>query len=332
MRTLFVVNDAADLDPNQTTTLLIARAQTRGHQVWVASVADLWMSPSDEPLARAASVDTHGSLQALCAQIAHDRARDPLTMGDLDLIWVRTNPARDAPRRWAHEASLSLLEAARDEGGACVINDPTGLRRASSKLYLSDISDEFKPRTLVAHRLDVLREFIDSIQGPCVCKPLMGTHGQDVFRLGPRDQRENVLQILDVLRRQGHVMVQEFVPQAVDGDVRILVVEGALFEHQGEFAAVKRVPGKGDFRSNVHAGGKAAPAQIDETMRRAVEAIGPVLRRDGIFLAGLDFIGGKIIEINAYSPGGFGDCQAFYGGIDFASACVARAEALTTKS
>ena len=35
------------------------------------------------------------------------------------------------------------------------------------------------------------------------------------------------------------------------------------------------------------------------------DLIGPQLVKDGLFLVGLDLMGGKLIEVNVCSPGGF---------------------------
>jgi glutathione synthase len=47
-------------------------------------------------------------------------------------------------------------------------------------------------------------------------------------------------------------------------------------------------------------------------MWRAVKAVGPIFREDGLTFVGLDFVGDRIIEINAYSPGGLPDAELFF--------------------
>ena len=37
----------------------------------------------------------------------------------------------------------------------------------------------------------------------------------------------------------------------------------------------------------------------------------PKLVQDGMFLAGLDIVGNKLMEINVFSPGGLGSAQLF---------------------
>jgi glutathione synthase len=63
------------------------------------------------------------------------------------------------------------------------------------------------------------------------------------------------------------------------------------------------------MRSNIHAGGKLAPAQVTEEALRIAEIVRPKLVQDGMFLIGLDVVGDKLMEINVFSPGGLGSIQ-----------------------
>ena len=109
------------------------------------------------------------------------------------------------------------------------------------------------------------------------------------------------------------VTAQEYVPGADEGDTRVLVAGGEVLRLQGEAAAIRRVPGRDDFRSTVHAGGRPVPGELSPAMARVVEAVGPILMRDGLFLAGLDFIGDVLCEVNVNSAGGLFDLERFTG-------------------
>jgi glutathione synthase len=92
------------------------------------------------------------------------------------------------------------------------------------------------------------------------------------------------------------ILAQEFLPAVSGGDKRLFVLDGE------PFGAVKRMPADGDFRANLHAGGVALGAEIDDDDRRIAAAVAPLLKREGILFAGLDVIAGKLIEINVTSP------------------------------
>jgi len=80
---------------------------------------------------------------------------------------------------------------------------------------------------------------------------------------------------------------------------------------KGKYAAFRRVRGSGDMRSNIHAGGKLAPAEVDSTALQIAEIVRPKIVQDGMFLVGLDIVGDKLMEINVFSPGGLGSAQKF---------------------
>ncbi len=311
MHILFVVNDALGLKADQTTTMLLRAAAVSHGSAWVASVDALTLSEAGRVDCQAREV--HPAETTAIVRDLPNLDAEPRSVESFDVVMLRTNPGRDG-RGWAHATALSLLRLVRDRG-SLVLSDPDGLRRASSKLYLAEFPADLTPRTLVTRDIARMRAFMASVAGPCVLKPLDGTHGRDVFQVDPA-QGQNINQIWDVLHRQGYVMIQEFIPEATEGDVRLLLLHGELIELDGGVAAVHRVPGGADFRSNVSAGGRAVAADVTPALRRVAAETGPLLRRDGIFLAGLDVIGHKIVEVNVYSPGGFQDAEVFEG-VDF---------------
>jgi glutathione synthase len=65
------------------------------------------------------------------------------------------------------------------------------------------------------------------------------------------------------------------------------------------------------MRSNIHAGGTKAAAEVDQTVLRIAEIVRPKIVQDGMFLVGLDVVGDKLMEINLFSPGGLGSAQQF---------------------
>jgi len=316
---VFIVNSVSTVDAAQTTGMLIAGMVARGHEVYMAGADHLSASPSDEILARA-----HRVVEAGVLTPGEDRV---LAKGDL--VVVRTNPARAAAGP-THSTALEFLSLAQQQG-AVVINDPEGLRRASTKLYTNRIPAHLRPRTLVTRDPRAIRRFVEDNPGPSVLKPLVGTRGTDVFKVSGAEP--NLNQIIEVLTRAGAAMVQDFVPEAVDGDVRILVLAGDVLRVDGQAALVRRVPSGNDFRSNVHVGAVAAPSEYDARLRELVASVAPILARDGLALCGLDVIGGKVVEINTFSAGGLQDANRFYcvdftaPVLDFFEAEVARSRA-----
>ena len=313
MRFLFLVNDADAIAPSQTTAMLIAAA-ARHHSVWVSGVDSLSCQPEGQAWAYAKRLtatadDTLASLMGAIASLPSEAI--PLNGNAIDRLFIRTNPARDIARNALHQTALALARLAEDQG-VKVINRPDALVRAANKLYLLELPAFTRSLTLVSQNRAEIVAFVEALQQPAVLKPLQGTRGNDVFFVSSSQDR-NLNQIIDVISRQGLVMVQACIPGAEAGDTRVVVMNGKILEVDSQPAAIRRVPASGDFRSNIHTGGTAKPGIITAEMRQTVAAIGDKLVGDGLFLVGLDFIGSQLLELNVFSTGGLRDAERFTG-------------------
>ena len=72
------------------------------------------------------------------------------------------------------------------------------------------------------------------------------------------------------------------------------------------------MPTGNDPRANISTGGRSVPLEIGAAERGIVEAMSDKLVADGMFLVGIDVIGGKVVEINAESPGGLQSVERLY--------------------
>ena len=123
----------------------------------------------------------------------------------------------------------------------------------------------------------------------------------------------NLNQIVEAISRNGFVIAQEYLPAAKEGDTRVLLMNGKIFESNGKYAAIHRKNKSDDIRSNIHAGGKAIKAKINDTILELAGIVGPKLINDGMFVAGLDIVGDKIMELNLFSPGGLWSAERLEG-------------------
>lgn len=308
MRIGVFINDFGSLTPDQSTAMLALQLHLDGHAVWLLGISDLGMDRHGVVIARSRSVRHAKDVSALIAEVSTGPGKiGPLSA--FDVVLCRTNPGRD-DRHGLRSAALQLLEIAAQQG-LVVLNDPAGLARGSSKAYLGLLPAFARPLTITSADREVLRRFVQQLDGPAVLKPAFGTRGLGVFRTEPAERNFN--QILDLLLERGMVTAQEYVSRAEHGDVRVLVVGGEVLRVGDQIAAVRRVPGQDDFRSNIHAGGRPMPGEVTAPMRRVIEAVAPRLAMDGLYIVGLDFIGDVLCEINVHSPGGLGDIERFTG-------------------
>jgi len=148
----------------------------------------------------------------------------------------------------------------------------------------------------------------------------VGSQGRNVFLVNPEDL-PNLEQMIDTVLEHGYVIAQEFLPDVVKGDIRLFMLNGDILQYEGVYAAFKRVPKEGTIRTNIHAGGKFERAEINQRIIEIAKEVSPKLRQDGIFFAGLDIVGDKLLEVNVFSPGGI-DKVKILEGIDFAPLIV----------
>jgi len=316
MKLVVAVNRLSEVTPTQTTAMLIAEAARRSHDVYVVDAGEVGVDDDARLVARGRKVPAVESTTALVSTLmsADDES---LALEAGDVVLVRTNPGRDA-RPWAQATLLEALHLASDRG-VLVLNEPSGLMAAKSKLFCLRLPSEIRPRTLVSRSGEALRSFVAQV-GDAVLKPLEGTRGQDVFFVqGPEDA--NLDQIIDVLTRGGHAMAQERLPHPERGDTRVVMLGGEPLTLDGHVAAVQRVPQPGELRSNIHRGAVAQPARITPEIAQVCREAGAVLRAAGIWLAGLDIMAGKVLEVNVFSTGGLRDAEQF-AGVDFTAAVM----------
>jgi glutathione synthase len=313
MRLGIVTNDVRDLGPQFATTRLAYTALERGHDVWMISVGDISYDEDERIRAcgwRAPRKAWKTGTAFLDALRGAGGVREPLTVDDLDVLLLRENPGKDSDRPWAQLAGIMFGRMCAQRG-VVVVNDPDGLSRAMSKMYLQEFPEDIRPKTLISRDRDQLRRFaVDQGGGPVVMKPLLGSGGRNVFLVRPEDM-SNVNQIIDVIAKDGWVIAQEYLPEAAKGDTRLVLMNGLPLKVKGKYSAFQRIRCGGDLRSNLSAGGTLAKAHVTEAMLEVAEKCRPRLVGDGIFLAGLDLVGAKLMEINVFSPGGIGSAQRF---------------------
>ncbi len=213
-----------------------------------------------------------------------------LPLADLDAILMRKDPPFDMEYIY----STYLLEQA-EAAGVLVVNHPQSLRDANEKLYTAWFP-QCCPPTLVTRKKHLIRDFQQHHQD-IILKPLDGMGGASIFRVKQDDPNFSV--IIETLTEHGQksVMVQKFIPDIVDGDKRILMINGEPVPY-----ALARIPAEGETRGNLAAGGRAEGRPLTERDRWICQQVGPTLREKGLLFVGLDVIGNYLTEINVTSP------------------------------
>jgi glutathione synthase len=219
---------------------------------------------------------------------------------DTDVVLMRQDPPFDL----GYITATHLLE--RIQGQTLVVNDPAAVRNAPEKVWVLDFA-RFMPPTVITRSLGVAREFLAK-HGEIVVKPLHGFGGGSVFRVGSDGANlSSLIELFNTAYREPH-MIQAFLPEIVEGDKRIVLVDGEVA------GAINRIPGMGEIRSNLAVGGKAAKTELTERELEICAALRPELKVRGLIFVGIDVIGGKwLTEINVTSPTGIVAIDTFNG-------------------
>ena len=311
MRIGFLVNDVKTEEAGFTTVRLGCEAVNLGHEVFVMGVGDLAYDPDEQIRARARTVPQKKyKNESYLKELQGPRGlQQRITVGDLDVLMLRNVPSDDVIRRpWAASIGAEFGRLAMRQG-VIVVNDPNGLTRAASKMYFELFPEDVHPRTLITRDHQEIRAFAKE-EGHIVLKPLQGSGGASVFLVRP-DDLPNLNQMIDAVSRDGYVIAQEYLPGAQEGDMRLFMMNGRPLRAKGKYAAFRRIRSGDDMRSNIHAGGRLAEAEVTSTALGIAEVVRPKLVQDGMFLVGLDIVGDKLMEINVFSPGGLGSAQKF---------------------
>jgi glutathione synthase len=225
-------------------------------------------------------------------------------LSSFDVVLLRQDPPFDL----AYISTTHMLD--RIHPKTLVVNDPSHVRNAPEKVFVTEFPD-LMPPTLLTRDLDAIKAFRTE-HGDIVMKPLYGLGGQAVFRLQRDDLNFGSLYDLFANMFREPWVVQKFLPAVKDGDKRIILVDG-------EFAgAVNRIPAPDDLRSNMVRGGVPQATDLSGHERHICERLGPALRERGLLFVGIDVIGGFLTEINVTSPTGIRAVKNF-GGADIAA-------------
>lgn len=182
---------------------------------------------------------------------------------------------------------------------AFCLNDNVSITTSRDKLKTLQIfanKDIDMPVTGFAHSPQDTESLIQMVGGaPLVIKLLEGTQGIGVVLAETKKASESVINAFKSLH--ANILVQEFIKEAQGKDIRCFVIDGKVV------GAFQREAAEGEFRANLHLGGKASKIKVTlEEKKMAVKATKAL----GLQVAGVDIIrsrsGPKVLEVNS-SPG-----------------------------
>jgi glutathione synthase len=325
MRICFLVSDVKTQQATYGGIYLAWAAHRAGHDVRFVSVDDLSFLDDNSVLAstlRVRAGDYVRPADYLKALVSEEAVREEDALSGFDVVFLRYNPLREGvgqPTSPVIDFCWRLRL-----GGTLVVNDPEGLRRAGGRMYLGDLPPEIRARTLVSRSSERLKEFLRALDGPAVLKPLSPTGPEKVFYLRRR-QVKNLNQIITTVTKDGYAVAQEYLPEAEQGEKRLMVLGGAPIRVGDQVAIYRRVPALRSSRNGVdvtaEGHGSRKKCDFGPTEARLCEILRPKLLGDGLYLVSVDIVGDKILELNVFTPGGIHSLRELYG-IDVADLVI----------
>ncbi|PIE20878.1 MAG: glutathione synthase [Neptuniibacter caesariensis] len=211
-------------------------------------------------------------------------------LADLDVILMRKDPPFDNEFIY----TTHLLEQTEREG-TLIVNKPQSLRDYNEKLFATHFP-QCCPPVMVSKHEPLLRDFHQQ-HGDVIFKPLDGMGGSQIYRV--KEDGLNLGVILETLTAYGQqtIMAQKYIPEIVDGDKRILLIDGTPVPY-----GLARIPTNGETRGNLAAGGRGEGRALTERDYWICGQIAPTLKEKGLLFVGLDVIGDYLTEINVTSP------------------------------
>ena len=183
--------------------------------------------------------------------------------------------------------------------GAYCLNSAAAIGASRDKLLAHQMLARAKigmPVTAFANSPKDTRDLIGLAgDAPVVVKLLESTQGRGVVLAETRKAAESLVDAFRGLH--ANFLVQEFVSEAGGADTRCFVIGGKVV------GAMKRQAAEGEFRSNLHRGGKAMAVKLTRIERSTARQAARIL---GLSVAGVDILqtesGPKVLEVNS-SPG-----------------------------
>ena len=280
MKWLFIIDPLEKLNKDTDTTYpIMVESYNRKIDVFAAEINNLFFENKAKVSAR--KINFKQIIKVYKEKIFH--------LDDFDLIFMRKDPPYDL----AYHYATNILSFSRK----ITVNSAQCLRDFNEKLIALNFP-QLGPKTIVSSNEKEVFDFIKKHNDFTVIKALDSFQGRIVEKVhfGNKNLKNTIRKF--TLNGKLPVMVQEYLPNIIKGDKRILILGGKIL------GAVNRILVKGSFISNFGQGGSGHKTQITKKEKDIVKELAPFFKKNRIHFAGLDIIDGYLTEINITCPTG----------------------------
>lgn len=288
MKILFVIDRVElkyfEFNDLVTNFWLIKEFLLRGNKVFITTIDKLSLKSG---VAFASGYDSYEK----DGNIFFDKTKEyQRKIEDFELVMFRPDPPVD----------LDYINATYvfdfvDRNKTTILNDTKSIRDFNEKLHAVWFND-LMPKNIVTSQKSDIMEFLQENE-EIILKPLNGCFGAGVMYLKRGDK--NTAVIINSITKNGTnlVMVQKYLPSAMCGDKRVLIIGDEVFDY-----CVRKLPSNDDFKFNEHNDECVKKDVLTESEKVKFTQLAKELNSKGIYMAGLDVVDEQILEVNVTSP------------------------------
>ena len=195
-----------------------------------------------------------------------------IKLEDFQIILIRKNPPFDSVY-----LTITHLLSFINQDKTLIINNPNVFQISSEKILTLNFK-EFIPKTLITNNFNETESFLYENK-TIILKPIYNYSSNDIFLINLNDM--NFRQIFDNLLQKYyncHMFVQKFIENVVDGDKRILIMDGVVL---GSFL---RIPKKNSILSGTVHGSTVELSQLTDREEKICEKVIKFLKENDIYL------------------------------------------------
>ena len=155
--------------------------------------------------------------------IFYEKEQNKTLVNDFDVVFFRPDPPVDID----YINACYVFDFV-DREKTLLINDPSEVKNFNEKFHINYFP-EFVPKNMVSANAELLMNFIEQ-EKEAILKPLNRCFGSGVYYMNKDDK--NLLTIINSMTENGKtpVMVQEYLPEAKNGDKRVLLIGETVLE------------------------------------------------------------------------------------------------------
>ena len=223
------------------------------------------------------------------------------TINNFDFFFIRQDPPFDMN----YLTNIYLLEVHNKFNlKPFFINEPSGIKNFTEKIFPLYFM-QLMPDTIITSDTKVLQKMLNKHKS-VVVKPLYFKGGEGIIKL-LKDQLNYKEKFESMIKKfKTPLVVQKFLEKVNFGDKRVLLIDGK------PFGVLNRIPKSGEFKANLHLGGRAAKTSLTGRENNICKHLEPFLKINKLFFVGIDLIDEKLTEINVTSPTGVTQINQLY--------------------